>query len=127
MGANVVVVEVDPIRALEAAMDGYRVMTATESARVGDLFISGTGNLNVWGARSLRASCRDGAILANAGHFNDEFELGALEEQSDLVARGSAHSPASTSWPTGGVSTCSPMGASSTSARPRATRRWSWT
>ncbi len=81
MGANVVVVEVDPIRALEAAMDGYRVMTAAESARVGDVFISGTGNLNVWG-RDHFALMPDGAILANAGHFNDEFELGALEEQS---------------------------------------------
>jgi adenosylhomocysteinase len=81
MGANVVVCEVDPIRALEAAMDGYRVMNATESARVGGLFISGTGNLNVWG-RDHFGLMPDGAILANAGHFNDEFELGALEEQS---------------------------------------------
>jgi adenosylhomocysteinase len=81
MGANVVVVEVDPIRALEAAMDGFRVMTAGEAARVGDVFISGTGNLNVWG-RDHFPEMRDGAILANAGHFNDEFELGALEEQA---------------------------------------------
>jgi adenosylhomocysteinase len=81
MGANVVVTEVDPIRALEAAMDGYRVMTAAESAKVGDVFISGTGNLNVWG-RDHFPVMRDGAILANAGHFNDEFELGALEEQA---------------------------------------------
>ena len=81
MGANVVVVEVDPIRALEAAMDGYRVMSAAESAKVGNVFISGTGNLNVWG-RDHFGLMADGAILANAGHFNDEFELGALEEQS---------------------------------------------
>jgi adenosylhomocysteinase len=81
MGSNVVVCEVDPVRALEAAMDGYRVMSASESAKVGDLFISGTGNLNVWGARHFPLM-RDGAILANAGHFNDEFELGALEEQA---------------------------------------------
>lgn len=81
MGANVVVCEVDPIRALEAAMDGYRVMTAAESARIGDVFISGTGNLNVWGAPHF-PTMRDGAILANAGHFNDEFELGALESQA---------------------------------------------
>jgi adenosylhomocysteinase len=79
MGANVVVVEVDPIRALEAAMDGYRVMTADDAARAGDIFISATGNLNVWG-RDHFAHMPDGAILANAGHFNDEFELGALEE-----------------------------------------------
>jgi len=81
MGANVVVVEVDPIRALEAAMDGYRVMNANDAARVGDLFISATGNLNVWG-RDHFAHMPDGAILANAGHFNDEFELGALEEMA---------------------------------------------
>jgi adenosylhomocysteinase len=81
MGANVVVCEVDPIRALEAAMDGYRVMNATEAAREGDVFISGTGNLNVWGAEHFPLM-RDGAILANAGHFNDEFEIPALEDQS---------------------------------------------
>ncbi len=82
MGANVVVVEVDPIRALEAAMDGFRVMSAAESAKVGDVFISGTGNLNVWG-RDHFGLMPDGAILANAGHFNDEFELDALEEQAN--------------------------------------------
>ena len=81
MGANVVICEVDPIRALEALMDGYRVMSAAEAAEAGDVFITGTGNLNVWGAAHF-PQMRDGAILANAGHFNDEFELGALEEQS---------------------------------------------
>jgi adenosylhomocysteinase len=81
MGANIVVVEVDPIRALEASMDGYRVMSAAEAAAIGDVFISATGNLNVWG-RDHCPLMRDGAILANAGHFNDEFELPALEEQS---------------------------------------------
>ncbi len=82
MGANVVVCEVDPIRGLEAAMDGFRVMNAAASAEVGDVFISATGNLNVWGASHFPVM-PDGAILANAGHFNDEFELGALEEQSE--------------------------------------------
>ncbi len=62
-------------------MDGFRVMNAADSARVGDVFISGTGNLNVWG-RDHFPLMPDGAILANAGHFNDEFELPALEEQS---------------------------------------------
>ena len=81
MGSNVVVVEVDPIRALEAAMDGFRVMSAGEAARIGDVFISATGNLNVWGGQHF-PDMRDGAILANAGHFNDEFELGALESQA---------------------------------------------
>jgi adenosylhomocysteinase len=81
MGANVVVCEVDPIRAIEAAMDGFRVMNAQNAAREGDVFISGTGNLNVWGGPHFPLM-RDGAILANAGHFNDEFEISALEEQS---------------------------------------------
>jgi adenosylhomocysteinase len=80
-GANVVVVEVDPVRALEAAMDGYRVMNAADAASAGDIFITATGNLNVWG-RDHFADMPDGAILANAGHFNDEFELGALEEMA---------------------------------------------
>jgi adenosylhomocysteinase len=81
LGANVTVVEVDPIRALEAAMDGFRVATASGSARYGDLFISATGNLNVWGGEHFPLM-RDGAILANAGHFNDEFELPALQAQA---------------------------------------------
>jgi adenosylhomocysteinase len=81
MGAIVTVVEVDPIRALEAAMDGYRVATAGDAAAVGEVFIAATGNLHVWGAADF-PKMRDGAILANAGHFNDEFDLGALEEQS---------------------------------------------
>ncbi len=82
MGSNVVVCEVDPIRALEAAMDGFRVMNASDAAAVGDVFISATGNLNVWGGAHFPLM-RDGAILANAGHFNDEFELDALEAQSE--------------------------------------------
>ncbi len=82
MGGIVTVVEVDPIRALEAAMDGFRVATASEAAEVGEIFIAATGNLNVWGASHF-PRMRDGAILANAGHFNDEFELGALEAQAN--------------------------------------------
>ncbi len=81
LGANVTVVEVEAIRALEAAMDGYRVMTAAEAAAIGDIFISATGNLNVWDHGHFPLM-RDGAILANAGHFNDEFELPALEAQA---------------------------------------------
>jgi adenosylhomocysteinase len=80
-GAIVTVVEVDPIRALEAAMDGFRVMNAGAAAEIGDIFIAATGNLNVWGATHF-PKMRDGVLLANAGHFNDEFELAALEEQS---------------------------------------------
>jgi adenosylhomocysteinase len=62
-------------------MDGFRVMNAADSASVGDVFLSATGNLNVWGAEHFPVM-PDGAILANAGHFNDEFELAALESQA---------------------------------------------
>ena len=78
MGSLVVVTEIDALRGLEAAMDGYRVMPITEAARIGDLFITATGNVNVIG-REHFTQMKDGAILANAGHFNDEIELGALE------------------------------------------------
>ena len=81
MGGIVTVVEVDPIRALEAAMDGDRVTAAGVAAEIGEIFIAATGNLNVWGATDF-PKMRDGAILANAGHFNDEFELSALEAQA---------------------------------------------
>jgi len=79
MGSLVVVTEVDALRGLEAAMDGYRVMPVAEAARIGDLFITATGNVNVIGRQHF-AQMKDGAILANAGHFNDEIELGALEK-----------------------------------------------
>jgi len=81
MGGLVIVVEIDPVRGLEAAMDGYRVMNAAAAAEEGEIFFTATGNLNVFGASHF-PMMRDGAILANAGHFNDEFELGALEEQA---------------------------------------------
>lgn len=81
LGAIVTVVEIDPIRALEAAMDGYRVMNAAEAARIGEIFITATGNLHVFGAEHYPLM-RDGAILSNAGHFNDEYDIPALEAQS---------------------------------------------
>ena len=79
MGSIVIIVEVDPLRGLEAAMDGYQVMPIADAARRGDLFITCTGNLNVISAKHF-PTMKDGAILANAGHFNDEIELGALEK-----------------------------------------------
>jgi adenosylhomocysteinase len=81
MGANVIIVEIDPLRGLEAAMDGYLVMPIAEAAKRGDIFITTTGNLNVIGAAHF-PSLKDGAIIANAGHFNDEIEIPALEKQS---------------------------------------------
>ena len=81
MGAIVIVVEVEPLRGLEAAMDGYQVMPMADAAARGDIFLTTTGNLNVIGRAHFDA-LKDGAILANAGHFNDEIEIGALEERS---------------------------------------------
>ncbi|HUQ17756.1 MAG TPA: adenosylhomocysteinase [Candidatus Saccharimonadales bacterium] len=81
MGAIVIVVEVEPLRGLEAAMDGYQVMPMADAAERGDIFITTTGNLNVIG-RAHFGALKDGAILANAGHFNDEIEIGALVERS---------------------------------------------
>jgi adenosylhomocysteinase len=76
-GAHVAVVEVDPVRALEALMDGYQAMTHTEAARWGELFVTATGNLNVFRREHFEAM-RDGAILANSGHFDAELDLAAL-------------------------------------------------
>jgi adenosylhomocysteinase len=78
MGANVIVTEVDPIRALEAVMDGYRVLSMAEAAKVGDFFVTLTGNTDVIRDEHFRLM-KDGAILANSGHFNVELELDALE------------------------------------------------
>jgi adenosylhomocysteinase len=79
MGAIVLVSEVDPWRALEAAMDGFEVTTIADAAARGDLFVTATGNLNVVG-RDAICRLKDGAILANAGHFNDEIDLRTLGE-----------------------------------------------
>ncbi|MFQ5998374.1 MAG: adenosylhomocysteinase [Candidatus Bathyarchaeia archaeon] len=78
MGANVVVTEVDPVRALEASMDGFSVMPLSKAAVVGDLFVTATGNLNVIRKEHLEIM-RNGAILANSGHFNVEISLKDLE------------------------------------------------
>jgi adenosylhomocysteinase len=82
LGAHVAVVEVDPVRALEALMDGYQVMTAGDAAAWGDLFVTATGNLNVF-RREHFASMRDGAIMANSGHFDAELDLAALREMAE--------------------------------------------
>lgn len=77
LGAKVVVVEVDSVRALEAAMEGHQVMTADDAAAVGDLFVTVTGNKHVLRARHFERM-KDGAILSNAGHFDIELDLAAL-------------------------------------------------
>ncbi len=79
LGANVIVCEVDPLRALEAVMDGCEVMPSVEAARVGDLFITITGDKHVLDAQHFEVM-KDGAIIANSGHFNVEINIPALEE-----------------------------------------------
>jgi adenosylhomocysteinase len=81
MGANVIVTEIDPIRALEALMDGYRVLPMEEAVKLGDFFVTLTGNTDVIREDHFRRM-KDGAILANSGHFNVELELDALEKIS---------------------------------------------
>ena len=78
-GADVVVTEVDSVKALEAAMDGFRVMTMDEAARDGDIFVTVTGDVNVLDRNHFELM-KDGAILANSGHFNSEINLKALDE-----------------------------------------------
>jgi adenosylhomocysteinase len=81
MGANVIVTEVNPLPALEAVMDGYRVMPMEEAAKVGDIFVTVTGDLNVIDGKHF-AAMKDGAIVANSGHFNVEINIPALEAMS---------------------------------------------
>ncbi|MBI2088230.1 MAG: adenosylhomocysteinase [Deltaproteobacteria bacterium] len=86
MGAKVIVTEVDPIRALEAAMDGFEVMSMKEAAKVGDLFITLTGDMHVIGEQHLKL-LKDGAILCNSGHFDVEIDLKALNRMAIKVQK----------------------------------------
>jgi adenosylhomocysteinase len=87
MGAIVVVTEVDPIKALEAAMDGFGVMPMAQAAKVGELFVTLTGDKNVIRAEHFRAM-KDRAVVANSGHFNVEIDIPALKKMSKKVNRG---------------------------------------
>ena len=81
MGAHVAVTEIDPLPALEAVMDGFEVLPAAEAARVGDVFVTVTGNINVLRMEHFRAM-KDGAIIANSGHFNVELDLETLHKEA---------------------------------------------
>jgi len=83
-GADVVITEVDSVKALEAAMDGFRVMTMDKAAHEGDIFVTVTGDVNVLDRKHFDAM-KDGAILANSGHFNSEINLKALDEIATSV------------------------------------------
>jgi len=78
LGAHVIITEVQPIPALEAAMDGYRVMPLIKACEMGDVFITATGDMNVIDKRHI-SRMKNGAILANSGHFNVEINIPALE------------------------------------------------
>lgn len=81
MGADVIVAEIDPTKALEAVMDGFRVMSMTEAAKIGDVFVTVTGNKNVIGREHFE-SMKNGAVVANSGHFNVEIDIPALEKMA---------------------------------------------
>jgi adenosylhomocysteinase len=81
MGANVIVTEVNPLRALEAVMDGFRVMPMLKAAKIGDIFVTSTGDVNVIDGHHMEVM-KSGAIMANSGHFNVEVNIPALEEMS---------------------------------------------
>ena len=78
MGAHVIVTEIDPRKAIEATMDGYRVMPMSEAAKVGDVFVTVTGNYHVINGEHF-AAMKDGAIVCNSGHFNDELDLDSVK------------------------------------------------
>lgn len=80
-GARVIITEVDPLKALEATMDGYEVMPLADAARIGDIFVTATGDINVI-SRKCFPLMKDGAILSNTGHFNVEIEIEALKKMS---------------------------------------------
>jgi len=86
LGASVIVVEVDPLRALQALMDGYRVMPMLDAARTGDIFVTVTGNINAIDRQHIEVM-HDGAILANSGHFNVEINAEALRQMAAEVKK----------------------------------------
>jgi len=86
MGANVIVTEVDPLKALEAHMDGFRVMPMMEAAPLGDIFVSATGDIHIFDKHHMEVM-KDGAIIANSGHFNVEINIPALEAMAVKVRR----------------------------------------
>ena len=86
MGSNVIVTEVDPLRALEAVMDGFRVMPMAEAAQVGHIFCSATGDMHVVATDHIKAM-QDGAILSNSGHFDVEVDIAGLKEMATKVTR----------------------------------------
>jgi adenosylhomocysteinase len=90
MGANVIVVEIDPVKALEAVMDGFSVMSSREAAGIGDIFVTLTGNISVIRKEHFELM-KDGAIIANSGHFNVEIDIPDLAEMATSSSRVREH------------------------------------
>jgi len=86
MGAKVIVTEVDPVRALEAVMDGFEVMPMAKASPLGDVFVTATGNKGVIREEHMK-NMKDGAILANSGHFDVEVDVSALRKMSSKVVK----------------------------------------
>jgi len=86
LGAHVIVTEIDPLKALEAAMDGFMVMPIADAAKIGDVFVTVTGNYHVIAGEHFE-NMKDGAIVCNSGHFNDELDLDALKAMATGVTR----------------------------------------
>ena len=123
MGAHVIVTEVDPMRALEAVMDGFEVLPMAKAAEIGDIFCTATGDKGVITAEHMERM-KDGAILSNTGHFDVEIDKPAPCARWRPRRGRRASSSRSSRWRTAGGSTSSPRAGSSTSAPPRAIRRW---
>ncbi len=86
IGSNVIVTEVNPVKALEAIMDGFRVMKGTDAAKVGDIFCTVTGDINVIDGEHFK-NMKDGAIVSNSGHFDVEINIGKLKKMAKSVKR----------------------------------------
>lgn len=107
LGARVVVTEIDPVKALDALLQGYDVRSMAAAARAGDVFVTVTGNRDVIRGEHL-VEMKDGAILANAGHFDVEIDVRALDDLAQAVHRGYVPTPMSTFSRTVAGSCCSP-------------------
>ena len=121
LGARVVITEVDPVRALDAVLRGFRVLPLADAAPLGEVFITATGTAEVITAEHL-AVMRDGAVLANAGHFDVEIDVRALARLAVAVHPDVRPHATPRTAPTAAACCCSPKAAWSTSSPPTGTR-----
>ncbi len=125
LGANVIVTEVDPIKAIEAVFDGFRVMPMDEAAKIGDIFLTLTGDKDIIRKRHFEVM-KNGAIMANSGHLMSKSTFRSSSPSPSRVVR-SARTSKNSSRRTAASSICSPKAASSTSLPATAIRQKSWT